>query len=435
MHEILIAPYDLTMELAIPRQRTTEGPRAPGVAHKSADAAPPSQSFGVNVAPGPADDGWLTPPPITLADRTQVQLYKDGEGLAAAYEAIKSARRYIGLEVYIFASDQTGRAFAELLARKAREGVSVFVIYDSFGSMESERRMFRMMRASGVRVQQFHPIRPWECQYSWRPFNRDHRKLLVIDDQIAGLGGLNIGNEYAGPWIVPQVLEPCDLWRDSAIGIVGPGAKLFRRAFAQTWNYIKRGGRIRKTELIDNLYEGDLGLMALAPTLNSPLRSFLYRTLREARRSIMMTMAYFAPDDPLIDGLCKAARRGVRVRLMLPGRCDVALVRLCARSFYETLLSAGVEIYERQGVILHSKTMVIDEWLSVVGSTNLDYRSIEYNCELSAIVRSAEFGKQMCELFENDIRFSDRIRLEAWRRRPRWDRFVQWGVSRARYML
>lgn len=423
------------MELAIPRQRTTESPRAQLGAPKLADAASGSQSFGINIAPGSADDGWLTPPPISLADGTQVQLYKDGEGLAAAYEAIKSARRYIGLEVYIFASDQTGRAFAELLARKAREGVSVFVIYDSFGSIESDRRMFRMMRASGVRVQQFHPIRPWECLYSWRPFNRDHRKLLVIDDQIAGLGGLNIGNEYAGPWIVPHVSEPCDLWRDSSIGIVGPGARLFRRAFAQTWNYIKRGGRIRRTELIDNLYEGDLGLMALAPTLNSPLRSFLYRMLREARQSIMMTMAYFAPDDPLIDGLCKAARRGVRVRLMLPGRCDVALVRICARSFYETLLSAGVEIYERQGVILHSKTMVVDQQLSVVGSTNLDYRSIEYNCELSAIVRSPEFGRQMAELFDNDVQFSERIRLEAWRRRPRLDRIVQWGVSRARYML
>ena len=321
------------MELAIPRQRTTEGPRAQIAAQKSTDA-PPSQSFGVNVAPGPADDGWLTPPSVALGDGTQVQLYKDGEGLAAAYEAIKSARRYIGLEVYIFASDQTGRAFAELLAKKARGGVAVYVIYDSFGSIESDRRMFRMLRASGVRVQTFHPIRPWECQYSWRPFNRDHRKLLVIDDQIAGLGGLNIGNEYAGPWIVPQVLEPCDLWRDSAIGIVGPGAKLFRRAFAQTWNYIKRGGRIRKTELFDNLYDGDLGLMALAPTLNSPLRSFLYRTLREARQSIMMTMAYFAPDDPLIDGLCKAARRGVRVRGGATSRLCVSVhVRFMKRCY------------------------------------------------------------------------------------------------------
>jgi cardiolipin synthase A/B len=120
---------------------------------------------------------------------------------------------------------------------------------------------------------------------------------------------------------------------------------------------------------------------------------------------------------------------------MLPGRCDVPVVRHCARSFYETLLSAGVEVYERQDVILHAKTMVVDEHTSIVGSTNLDYRSIEYNCELSAIVRSQEFGRQMCGLFENDIRYSNQIRLADWRRRPVCDRFVHWAVSRARYVL
>ena len=97
-------------------------------------------------------------------------------------------------------------------------------------------------------MQAFHPIRPWECLFSWRPFNRDHRKLLVIDDHIAGLGGLNIGNEYAGPWIVPVNAPGCELWRDNAIGIVGPSAILFRQSFSKTWGYISHGGRIRRAE-------------------------------------------------------------------------------------------------------------------------------------------------------------------------------------------
>jgi cardiolipin synthase len=400
---------------------------------KSEKAAP-----GTPAVPPPDDDGWSTPPPVTLSDGTRIQLYKDGEGMVAAYEAIKAARRFIALEVYIFAEDDTGRAFADLLCEKARQGVRVFVVYDAYGTRGftgAEPEMFQRMRNAGARVQAFHPTRPWECQFSWRPANRDHRKLLLIDGDIAGMGGLNIGREYGGSGLVPKKLKKNEYWRDNAIGIVGPGARLLMQSFRHTWNYINRGGRIRRAEFIYHPYDSELGVLSPAPTLNSPLRPFLHRMLREAKRTLLMTMAYFAPDDPLIDGLCKAARRGVRVRLMLPGKCDVPIVRICARSFYETLLSAGVEIHERQGVILHAKTMVVDEETSIIGSTNLDYRSIEYNCELSAIVRSATFGRQMCELFENDVRFADQIKLAEWRRRPQWDRFVQWAVSRGRYLM
>jgi cardiolipin synthase len=146
-------------------------------------------------------------------------------------------------------------------------------------------------------------------------------------------------------------------------------------------------------------------------------------------------MAYFAPDDDLVGELCKAARRGVKVQLMLPAKCDIAALIVAARSFYERLLAAGVEVYERQSVILHAKTMVIDSKISIVGSTNLDYRSIEYNLELSAVVRSEQFGRQMNDLFANDINFAKRISLKEWRRRPWSDRIVQWMVSRARYLL
>src|SRR5205823_6648979 len=120
---------------------------------------------------------------------------------------------------------------------------------------------------------------------------------------------------------------------------------------------------------------------------------------------------------------------------MLPGRCDVELLMTAARSFYETLLGYGVEVYERQHVILHAKTMCIDREFTILGSTNLDYRSIEYNCELSALIHSREFGEQMHALFENDVRYATRIALKDWRRRPWLDRCAQWAVNRARYLL
>src|SRR4051812_48680852 len=180
-------------------------------------------STGLNIEPGSDDDGWVVPEPVALGDGTVVQLYKDGEALHAAYEAIKAARKRICLEMYIFASDGTGRAFADLLCEKARQGVRVYVIYDSFGSIATDAAMFQKMRHAGVRLQEFHPFWPWEGKFSWRPLNRDHRKLLVIDDDLAGLGGLNLAGEYAGSWVVKNSdIQPCDFWRDNAIGIKGP---------------------------------------------------------------------------------------------------------------------------------------------------------------------------------------------------------------------
>lgn len=406
---------------------------------KPADAEPTwgTSEYGLNVRPGPEDDGWIAPPPVTLSDGTQLQLFKDGEGLQAAFNAIKAAKELICLEVYIFASDATGQAFADLLCTKAREGVRVYVIYDSFGSWHTDRTMFARMRRAGVRLQEFHPIWPWETRYSWRPVNRDHRKILIIDGRIAGIGGLNIGNEYAGGWVVSNANHavPCDAWRDNGVGIIGPAARLFLNAFARSWQYVIHGGRIRRAEYSAKLDHGELGVLASVPTLNSPLRPNVCRLMRSARQSILMTMAYFVPDDTLIDELCRAARRGVRVRLMLPGRCDVKLVHLAARSFYETLMAGGIEVYERQGVVLHAKSMVVDARTTVMGSTNLDYRSIEYNCEISAVIRSPAFGRQMHDLFENDVHYARRMELGEWRRRPRMDRVIQWAVSRARYLL
>lgn len=414
---------------------------------------------GSQIEPGSIEADWVTPPSVTLHGGTSVRLFKDGQGLTAALAAIRAAKSQVCLEVYIFHSDDTGRAFADALAAKATSGVRVFVIYDSFGSIDSDPSMFQQMRDAGVRLSEFHPLRPWDCKHTWRPGSRDHRKLLVIDGNIVGLGGLNVGAEYGSGFLAPRARK-CDLWRDNGIGIVGPAACIFQEAFNRTWRYLNRGGKVGKAQTVYNISLGDrpkfraatarrlagkrdtspavledVGVLASVPTVNSPLVPFLLQLVRGARRSIDLTIAYFAPSDVFIGELCRAARRGVHVRLMLPGRCDVLWVRFAARSFYETLLGAGVEVWERQGAVLHAKTMVIDESVSIVGSLNLDYRSIEYNLELSAVIRSPEFGLQMTALFQHDTHFAERIKLGVWRRRPLRDRIVQWIASRARYLL
>ena len=373
---------------------------------------------------------WSAPEPVELADGSHLRIYKDGAALNAALHAISQAKRLIALEVYIFRSDQTGRAFADALCQRSRHGVKVFVIYDSFGSFDTRADLFEQMRSAGVRVVEFHPMLPWNCHHAWRPANRNHRKLLLIDDNIAGMGGLNIGDEYAG--------KGADLrWRDNAIAVVGPSSRPLFHAFAHTWHYCRHGGRIRQAQYIHQPtpQDGALGVMASVPTTNSRLRPWLYGIVRQARWSIDLSMAYFAPDDALIRELCLAGQRGVRLRLLLPGRTDHALLRAAGRSFYETLMNAGAEIYEWNGEMLHAKTMVIDRQISIVGSANLDHRSIEYNLELSTIIHSQPFAGHLTDLFEFDTTLSTAISLETWRYRPIRDRFVQWAVSRARYWL
>ena len=188
---------------------------------------------------GAVDGTWVNPPPVTLEDGTRVRLFKDGQGLTAALAAIRAAKVQICLEVYIFHSDATGRAFANALAEKARTGVNVFVIYDSFGSMDTDPTMMELMRRAGVHLCEFHPVRPWDARFGWRPLNRDHRKLLVIDNQVAGLGGMNIGMEYGSGFLRARECK-CDLWRDTAIGLTGPAAAVFaqdlrNRAMAKVW--------------------------------------------------------------------------------------------------------------------------------------------------------------------------------------------------------
>jgi cardiolipin synthase len=400
-------------------------------------------STGLNTEPSSNDDGWIVPQPVTLADGTKVQLYKDGEALHEAYRAIEAARVRVCLEVYIFADDDTGNAFADLLCEKARAGIAVYVIYDAFGSLglshlyREKPAMFVKMRRAGVRLREFNPTRPWECKFSWRPLNRDHRKLLIIDQEFAGLGGMNVGREWGGSWIIKSKKKHrAELWRDNAIGISGPAVKHLVESFANTWNYCVRGGPSRRAGYIAGIEEeSPFGLLASVPTVDSPLRPLFCDLLGNARASIQLTIAYFAPDEDLIEELLKAARRGVRVQLMLPSRSDVTILLIAARSFYERLMDAGIEIYERQAAILHAKTMTIDRSVTVLGSTNLDHRSIEFNFELSAIIRSREFGAQMHNLFENDIRYSRRLDSDVWRQRPWADRFVQWAVIRARYLL
>ncbi len=382
-------------------------------------------------------EDWITPDSVLLRDGTIVQLLKDGQALRAAYDAILGAQRRICVEMYIFSSDEAGREFVDLLCRKARAGVRVFVLYDAFGSHDSDPAIFAQMRASGVRLCEFHPLSPWLYRGRWRVTQRDHRKLVLVDDHLAQLGGLNVGVEYAGPWIVrPRRRFRGKPWRDTGLTLEGPHVAHLVTAFARIWRYANRGGELGAVEYVVPLAaEGDFGVLASAPTEHSRITPIARQLFDVAQRSLWITMAYFAPTDAIIVALCAAARRGLSVRLILPGVGDVALLRIAARSFYTRLLEAGVEIYERRGPMLHAKTICLDGEVSIIGSTNFDYRSFESNCELSVALRSATLGAQMHAMFEHDVRHSKRITLATWRRRPWLDALLQWLANSLRRWL
>ena len=393
-------------------------------------------SRGNDLTPGKQDDGWTVLPPVTLEDGSIVRLYKDAEGVRAAYQSIERASQSIFIEFYIFASDSTGQAFANLLSQKAEQGVKVYLIYDAFGSFGSQGRMFRTMRKAGVRIGKFHPVWPWECSFSWRPFNRDHRKLLIVDGEHVVMGGLNIADEWAGPW-KSNKQDCADFWRDGSIALSGPAARHFTQAFVQTWQYVTSGGRITRALYSHNLNfaAGPVAVLASVPTMDSPLGAFLPKFIAGATLTIDLTAAYFAPSEEFLNQLCRASARGVRVRMMLPDKTDAPIIVLAARSFYARLMDAGIHIYERRHVVLHAKTLVIDGTLSLLGSPNLDYRSIGYNCELLAGLRSAQFAQQMEKVFDHDIAHASPIRPAKWRHRPTRDRIIQWAANRSRYLL
>ena len=365
--------------------------------------------------------------PLTLGNKAV--LLEDGDGAyPAMLAAIRSAKRHIHVQVYIFEEDQTGQEFADALLARAKAGVKVRVIYDSFGSKKTSKEFFEALRKGGVEVLEYHPVDPASMLLKGNNFNqRNHRKLFVVDGRIAFLGGINISEVYAAASGSRSSDVPFDkrAWRDTQLQVEGPVVNDMQKSFVELWE------KETKQKLPDaDLYPqqkpvGSLAIRAIEGTSDdgpNPLYITFMSAIFSAESKIHMTMAYFVPDTQLIEALKAAARRGVDVRLILPSRTDGWIVFHAGRSFYEDLLESGVKIYERKNRLLHSKYAVIDEVWSTVGSSNLDWRSLLYNLELNAIVLGPEFAQRMETLFEKDLAMSEEITRDKWQGRPLKDR-------------
>lgn len=378
--------------------------------------------------------------PLILGNK--VTLLQDGAATyAAMFAAIRNARDHINLESYIIDDDDIGRQFADLLLEQQGRGVQVNVIYDSVGGFNTPKAFYERMREGGIEVLEFNPINPFVSKTPWQIYNRDHRKLLVVDGRIAFIGGINISSVYSSGSGARRTGKAADekvAWRDTHLQIEGPVVGELQKLFMGTWEK-QRGRPLAAKEYFPVLKEKGKDIVrAIGSTPDDPY-SLIYLTLisaiGNAERQVYLTQAYFVPDPQLLESLIDAARRGVDVKLILPSFSDSESTFHAGRSHYSTLLKAGVKIYERRGALLHSKTAIIDGVWSCVGSTNLDWRSFLDNDEINAVILGREFGQQMQIMFSKDIEASESIDLASWERRSWILRLKEWWARLLQRLL
>ncbi|MDB5809431.1 MAG: cardiolipin synthetase 2 [Betaproteobacteria bacterium] len=357
--------------------------------------------------------------PLSAGNKTL--LLQDGPATyREMIEAMNQAKDHINLETYTFEDDEVGREFADILLVKQAQGVQVNVIYDSVGSIGTPRAFFERLTQNGVRVLEFNPVNPLTARKGWQINHRDHRKLLVVDGQTAFVGGINISSVYSSgssPGRSGRVKSGSGGWRDTHIRIDGPAVAGFQQLFLSTWEK-QKGDPLAERKYFPVLTGRGPDLVRSVGSTADEQHSLIYLTLisalTNAEKSIHITQAYFVPDAQFMRALTDAAKRGVDVALVLPGTSDLGLVFHAGRSYYADLLEAGVHIYERSGGVLHSKTAVIDDVWSCIGSTNLDWRSFLHNDEVNAVVLGTLFARQMQDMFERDVAASMAITPQAW---------------------
>lgn len=353
---------------------------------------------------GLADQAFSRTAGAPLIEGNAVRVLRDAMETYPAWEsAIRNARSTIHLEMYIIHNDRVGRRFVDLLAAKAREGVAVRVIYDWFGSgIGNLRGLFKPIEHAGGEVRAFNPP-SFKAMFGW--VRRNHRKLLIVDGEVASIGGLCIGQAWEG---VPAKRQ--GPWRDTAIEMRGPALASAEEAFAESWRQC--GGREYDLPATSQEPAGTVSLRII-PT--EPFTASMFRmdlfVAAIARERLWITDAYFMGHGPFASALQRAAADGVDVRLLLPHGSDVGWTVPVSRTLYRSLLESGVKVYEWTGSMIHAKTAVADSRWARVGSTNLNVNSWLGNWELDVAIEDTDVAATMEEQFLEDLSKSTAITI------------------------
>jgi cardiolipin synthase len=353
-----------------------------------------------------------------LTSRNAVKLLVNGENkFPEVLQAIQNAKHHIHIEYYIYEDDEIGRALADAMIKKAKEGVKVRFIYDDFGSRDIRKKLVPKLIENGVEAYPF--LKVHFMLLANRLNYRNHRKIIVIDGYTSFVGGINVSDRY-----INGNKEQL-YWRDTHLRIDGPGTQYLQYLFICDWNFCS-----------DSTLEPDLyffpsrpqqiaeenkivQIAASGPDSESP--TILFSTLQAinlATKEILISSPYFIPGESLLDGLTIASLSGIDVKLLVPGKSDSILVNSAARSYYNDLLKAGVEIYLYQKGFLHAKTMVTDKKVAIIGTANMDFRSFDLNFEVNAIVYDTEIATELTDIFYNDLNDAVKIDPALWADRP-----------------
>jgi cardiolipin synthase len=368
--------------------------------------------------------------PSLVSGNDVVTLCNGDEIFPAMLKAIRSARRSIDFETYIYWKGEIGRQFAEALAERARAHMAVHVILDWQGTRKLDQTSLQLMKNAGVEVAEYNPLRLYQPSFWYRPTrlnNRTHRKLLIIDGKMGFTGGVGIADEWGGN---SQDLKH---WRDNHYRVEGPVVAELQAAFLDNW--LRTNGSV----LHGNDYFPPLSGAGSykAQTFKSSQRGgsesarLMYlMSVSAASKTVRLASAYFVPDKLAIDTFLEAAGRGVKIEIIVPGRhIDQQVVRRASHNKWPKLLAAGIRIYEYQPTMFHCKYLIVDDrWVSV-GSSNFDSRSFRLNAEANLNVLDSNFAAKQIKVFEQDKARSREITLEMLKRQPIWDKVLNKAVT------
>jgi len=356
--------------------------------------------------------------PGIVGGNQAVELLNGDQIFPAMLGAIKAATKTITFETYIYWSGDIGKRFADALSERAKAGVKVHILLDWVGSAKMDEVLLNEMKDAGVDIRKFH-------KPAWYTFaklnNRTHRKLLVTDGKVGFTGGVGIAPKWTGNG------QDAEHWRDSHYRVEGPVVAQMQSTFLDNW--LKVSGQV----LHGQAYFPDLQavgnmpaqMFSSSPTSGSENVELMYHmALTASAKTIDLSMAYFVPDEVSLGILLDAMRRGVRLRIIMPGEItDTETVRAASRATWGALLAAGAEIYEFQPSMYHCKVMIVDGLMVSVGSTNFDNRSFRLNDEANLNIYDAGFAARQTAVFEQDIKQSRRVSLEEWVNRPLSEKF------------
>ncbi|MEM5405519.1 cardiolipin synthase [Paraburkholderia unamae] len=367
--------------------------------------------------------GLLLGPPVVEGNRFEVLV--NGDAIFPSMLAgIRSAQHTITFETFIYWSGAIGEEVARALSDKARAGVAVHVLLDWVGSSKMDKRYQRMLREAGAQLVLYH--KPHWTGLG-RMNDRTHRKLLVIDGRIGFTGGVGIADEWTGH------AQDEKHWRDTHFRIEGPAVGQMQAVFMDNW--VKSTGNVlhgpQYFPEIDAAGHGLAHMFSSSPSGGSDDMELMYlMAITAAAHSIHLSTAYFVPDKLTINAIVEAVKRGVKVRIITPGkRIDTHTVREASRACWGDLLAAGVEMYEYEPTMFHCKLIVVDEYLVSVGSTNFDSRSFKLNDEANLNIYDRDFARQQTAIFDADAALAKRITLEDWRRRSLQEKLLEHAAA------